>query len=50
MLDGEISNILKNVDETDIFKDLKNGKVVTDNRAHHNLDEVGGKSTLDHVI
>lgn len=41
---------MKNVDEADIFKDLKNGVVEPNTTVHANAEEGHGKSTLQHVI
>lgn len=41
---------MKNVDEADLFKDLKNGMVEPNATMYANADEGSGKSTLQHVI
>ena len=41
---------MKNVDEVDIFKDLKDGQIDPHATVHINAEEGGGKSTLEHVM
>lgn len=43
-LDADITDILKNVDEADLFKDLKEGEYIA------RADENGGKGLLQEVI